>query len=266
MISADTSTRRVWTRSQTLLAPALALIALGIVWELAARYTDVPDFLLPAPSELIEFTRDNLGLMWDHSRATILASVLGFLIAVIFSIFLSILMVWSRAFEATVYPLVVMTQVIPKVAVAPLLIVYLGFGLSPKVFLAFLVAFFPLVVNTTLGLKSVRPELLHLLHSLKATRLQVLAKVRFQTALPYIVEGAKIAIAFAVIGAIVGEFISGNQGLGYLVNASTVSLITRQGFSALLVLTIVGVCLFEAVNLVGNWILPWYRRGGAVGS
>jgi NitT/TauT family transport system permease protein len=255
-----------WERLRLIVAPSAALVLLVAIWELAARFSDTPDFLLPAPSELLEFITANLGLLVSHARATITASVLGFLIAVGFSLVLSVLMVWSRTFEATVYPLVVITQVIPKVAVAPLLIVYLGFGLAPKIFLAFLVAFFPLVINTTLGLRAVSSELLQLLHSLKAGRVQILMRIRFPTALPYIVEGAKIAIAFAIIGAIVGEFLAGNRGLGYLVNASTVSLNTQQGFSALIVLTIVGVLLFEIVQVVGKWMLPWYRDGERAGG
>jgi NitT/TauT family transport system permease protein len=118
--------------------------------------------------------------------------------------------------EEATYPLIVFTQVIPKVAIAPLLIVYLGFGLEPKVFLAFLVCFFPIVINTTLGLKNVSPELLELLTSLRATKWQVLWKVRVHRAVPSFVEGAKIAITLAVIGAVVAEFVSGNRGLGYL--------------------------------------------------
>ena len=238
----------------------MTLAALVAFWEAYAKLSDIKEFLLPAPSELFAYIVDNWELFWEEAQFTVLASVLGFLITIGFSVVLSILIVWSRTFEATVYPIVIMTQVIPKVAVAPLLIVYLGFGLSPKVFLAFLVSFFPMVINTTLGLKSVDRELIELLGTLKATKLQVLLKVRLQTALPYMVEGAKIAIAFSIIGAIVGEFSSGSSGLGYLVNASTVSLNTVQGYSALVVLTAVGIILFELVNVLGKLLVPWHRR------
>jgi NitT/TauT family transport system permease protein len=150
--------------------------------------------------------------------------------------------------------------VIPKVAVAPLIIVYMGFGMEPKVFLAFLVSFFPIVINTALGLKSVDPELLELLVSLRATRWQILRKVRWYRALPHIVEGSKIAITLAVIGAIVGEFSAGSTGLGYLIASAASSVNTTLSFASLFVLIIVGIVLFEVIHVVGILITPWRRQ------
>lgn len=248
------------SRGATVTAPIVSLVGLVILWEVWARTSDTPSFLLPRASDVFSYIVDNRGLLWDHARSTITAAVLGFILALIFGISLSVAMVWSRMFEASVYPIVVMTQVIPKIAIAPLLVVYMGFGIAPKIFLAFLVSFFPIVINTTLGLKSVKPDLIYLLASLKATKGQVFRKVRIQNAMPYIVEGAKIASALAVIGAIVGEFMSGSSGLGYLINASTISLNTIQGFGSLVILVIVGVVLFEAVQFGGKLLTPWVTR------
>jgi NitT/TauT family transport system permease protein len=246
--------------NRAILTPALTLVGLIVVWEIIVDIGNVPRFLLPPPSAVVAETIERLDLLIRHAQATVYSTLIGFLMSVLFGIGLSSLIVWSRTFEDAVYPLVVMTQVIPKVAIAPLLIVYLGFGQEPKIFLAFLVAFFPMVINTTLGMKSVSVELLELLATLKADRWQVMTKVRFKRAMPYMVEGAKIAITLAVIGAIVGEFSAGGQGLGYLILSASSNLDTTLGFSALLVLIIVGVVLFEIIHLGGRLLMPWAPR------
>jgi len=243
--------------STTIIAPLVTLAALVLLWEGIARLGVVPRYILPAPSVILAYTIDNAGFLWVHAQATILATVLGFLLALAIGLFLATLMVWVRTFEAAVYPLIVITQVIPKVAVAPLLVIYMGFGLEPKIFLAFLVSFFPIVVNAVLGMKSVDREMVELLNTLGATQLQIFQKARFHNAMPYIVEGSKIAIAFSIIGAIVGEFISGSLGLGYVINSATVSLNTVQAFSGLFLLLIIGLALFEIVAVVGNRLIPW---------
>lgn len=247
--------------NRTTIAPVVALAVMIAFWEAIADTGQIPKYLLPAPLAVFAYTLGHLGLLLPHAWATLQSTLLGFVLSVLFGIGLSMLIVWSRTFEDAVYPLVVMTQVIPKVAIAPLLIVYLGFGQEPKVFLAFLVSFFPMVINTTLGMKSVSVELLDLLATLKATRWQVMQKVRFMRALPLIVEGAKIAITLAVIGAIVGEFTTGNVGLGYLIASASSTLDTVLGFSALLVLIVMGVVLFEAIHIGGQLLMPWASRG-----
>jgi NitT/TauT family transport system permease protein len=252
--------RRVLEVNRAVITPTLALIGLLILWEIVVRVFDIPRFLLPAPSAVLVETVERFDLLMRHAQATVYSTLIGFVLSVLFGIALSMLIVWSRTFEDAVYPLVVMTQVIPKVAIAPLLIVYLGFGQEPKIFLAFLVSFFPMVINTTLGMKSVSVELLELLATLKANRWQVMTKVRFRRAMPYMVEGAKIAITLAVIGAIVGEFSAGGTGLGYLILSASSNLDTTLGFSALFVLIVVGVILFEIIHVGGRLLMPWAPR------
>jgi len=244
-------------RSWRLAAPVLALVGVFALWEAWVRITDVPQFLLPAPSAIVAYTLANIGLFAKHALVTIWATLLGFLLSVVFGIALSVLIVWSKTFEDAVYPLVIMTQVVPKIALAPLLIIYLGFGIEPKIFLAFLISFFPMVINTTLGMKSVSVELLELLATLKATKWQILVKVRIFRAIPYMVEGAKIAITLAVVGTIVAEFTAGSSGLGYIIAASAANLQTVQGFSAIIILIIIGIVLFEAIHLGGRLLTPW---------
>ena len=247
--------------SRRVLAPALALLAVFVVWEVWVRASDVPQFLLPAPSAIVEYSIGHVGVLAPHAWATIWATLVGFGLSVTFGVAISIAIVWSRTFEDAVYPLVVMTQVIPKIALAPLLVIYLGFGVEPKIFLAFLISFFPMVINTTLGMKSVNVELLELLATLRATKWQILVKVRIFRAIPYMVEGAKIAITLAVIGTIVGEFTAGSSGLGYLIAASAANLQTVQGYSAIVLLILIGIILFEVIHIGGQRLTPWAPRG-----
>ena len=242
--------------------PAVALVGLIAVWEAAEQVFPIPQYLLPRPSHIAEFMVQNSGLLARHAEATLETTLIGFVLAVVFGVALAVLIVWSTPFERAVYPLLVLTQVIPKVAVAPLIVVYMGFGLEPKVFLAFLVSFFPMVINTALGLRSVDPELLQLLMTLRASRWQILRKVRWYRALPNVFEGAKIAVTLAIIGAIVGEFSAGNLGLGYLVASSASSVNTTLSFSALFALIVIGIVLFEAVHVIGILTTPWLRRQG----
>lgn len=251
---------RLLAANRAIITPIAALLALLVAWEFVVLVGDIPRFLLPAPSEVLAETFDRFDLLMRHAGSTLYSTVAGFLLSVVFGVTLSVLIVWSRTFEDAVYPLVVVTQVIPKVAIAPLLIVYLGFGQEPKIFLAFLISFFPMVINTTLGMKSVSVELLELLATLKASKWQIMRKVRFRGAMPYMVEGAKIAITLAVIGAIVGEFSAGGQGLGYLILSASSNLDTVLGFSALLVLIVMGLLLFEIIHIGGRLLMPWVPR------
>lgn len=256
----DNVLRAILRANRAVLTPALALVGILILWELVVVAFSIPRFLLPTPSAVLVHTFDRFDLLLFHAQETVVSTLIGFLLSVGFGIALSMLIVSSRIFEDAVYPLVVMTQVIPKVAIAPLMIVYLGFGQEPKIFLAFLVSFFPMVINTTLGMKSVNVELLELLATLKANRWQIMTKIRFKRAVPYMVEGAKIAITLAVIGAIVGEFSAGGRGLGYLILSSSSNLDTVLGFSALFVLIVVGVLLFEIIHIGGRFLMPWAPR------
>ncbi len=256
----DRSLAALLRRRTRPLLPVLGLLTGLLLWEAATDLFRLPQYLLPAPSRVILFTFERWELLAQHAQATIAATIGGLALAIIFGVLVSTAMVLMPLFEETTYPLFVATQVIPKVAIAPLAVVYLGYGLSSKSFIAFLVSFFPLVINTTLGLKSVDPDLLDLLKSLKASQRTVLLKVRVFTALPYFIEGTKIAVTLAIIGAVVGEFQAGNEGLGYLIAGALTQFNMVLSFSALLVLTVIGVILFKLVDVVGVALTPWMQR------
>ena len=229
-------------------APLVSLIGLVVLWELAVGALEIPRFLLPAPSSVVEYTVENFGLLLSFAMSTLIATLAGFALALLIGIAIAIAIVWSPTFEDATYPIIVVTQVMPKVAIAPLLVVYLGFEMAPKIFLAFLVSFFPVVINTTLGLKSVSLELHELLATLGARKWQVMVKVRLWRAIPYIVEGAKIAITLAVIGVIVAEFISSSEGLGFLILKSAALLRTDLILAAITVLCVIGLGCYGAVH------------------
>jgi NitT/TauT family transport system permease protein len=171
---------------------------------------------------------------------------------------LSVVMIHSRVMSEALYPLLVLSQVLPKVAVAPLLLLWLGYGMLPKVVIAFTIAFFPIVINGVSGLTNVDPEMLDLLRVLKASRWQVLVKIRIKNALPYFFDSLKIAITLAVIGAIVAEFLGGDTGLGYLIIVSNSTISTTMMFAALIVLSVLGMLLFALIMVVERLAIPWY--------
>ncbi len=243
---------------------AVSALAFLVAWEGIVRLGDIPEVLLPPPTSILAYLTSHFGLLWQHAVATTFETVAGFLVALVVGFVLAVAIVWSPRFEAAVNPFIVTAQVIPKVAVAPLVVVYLGLGFEPKIFLSFLVSFFPIVINTTLGLNSVRPELIELLATLKASRWQVLYKVQIFQAMPYVIAAAKVTITLAVIGAIVGEFVAARSGLGYLIATAASQLNTQLIFSAVIFLTVIGILLYQAINLAGHALTPWISRANAV--
>ena len=243
-----------------------AAVLFVVLWEAIVRLANIPEILVPTPSSVASYFVSHLDLLWRHTQITLLETLIGFALALVVGVGLSVAIVWSARFEAAIYPFIVVAQVIPKVALAPLVVVYLGLDLQPKIFLSFLVSFFPIVVNTVLGLKSVRPEMLELLATLKANRWQILFKVQLFQAVPYIIAAAQVTITLSIIGAIVGEFVAARSGLGYLIATASPQLNTQLTFSAVICLTIVGVVLFQAITLVGRLLMPWVPRRSVGGA
>lgn len=252
---------RVPSRRERTVIGALATILFLVGWEALVRIGRIPEVLLPPPTSIGAYLAGHMGLLLQHAWVTVFETVAGFLLALVVGLVLAVGIVWSPRFEAAVNPFIVTLQVVPKVAVAPLVVVYLGLGLEPKVFLSFLVSFFPIVINTTLGLTSGKVELDELLLTLRASRWQVLYKVQIFQALPYVIAASKVTITLAVIGAIVGEFVAARQGLGYLIASAAPQLNTQLIFSAVIVLTVIGIVLYQAINLLGHALTPWLSRG-----
>ena len=188
--------------------------------------------------------------------------------AVVIGVALSIAIVYSRFLEETLYTLLIALNSLPKVALAPLIIVWMGTGLAPKVVIALIIALFAIVIDTVLGLKSVDPEVLDLARSLKAPARKVFLKIRFPNALPHIFAGMKVAIALALVGAIVGEFVASDKGLGWVIVVAQGEFETKRMFSSILLLAIIGTVMFYAIDFLDRFLLPWHvsrRREGNAG-
>lgn len=240
-----------------ILKVGLTLVVLVVLWEIACRVFEVPSYLVPAPSAIASRLYEKRGLYLSHTWVTLYETLAGFALAVVIGVVAAALIVVIPAVRDVVMPLLLIAQLVPKVAIAPILLIWFGYGLLPKVLIAFLVAFFPIVVNVASGLAAVERELLDLGRSLEATRWQIFWKFRMPTALPELFSGMKIAITLAVIGAVIGEFVGGNLGLGYLILVANQDLDTPLAFAALLVLSVAGIVLYVLVELAERLLIPW---------
>lgn len=253
----DTDENRRTSIVAAILGPAFTLLALIGAWEGLARWSGVPSWLLPSPSQIEMSMVEWRGELAWHSLVTLYEIFVGFALSVVVSVPLAVAVVYSRFLQNTIYPILLALQSMPKVAIAPLLVLWMGFGALPKIIVIFLVCFFPIVVATASGLSAVPPPLLDLIRSLSASSYQTFVKIRFPTAIPHIFVGLKIAITFAVIGAVIGEFVSSDQGLGYLILISTSQSRTPLAFGALLILTVMSIALYYAVEFVERRVAPW---------
>lgn len=238
-------------------APLGTLAVLFVAWELVVNGFKVPEYLIPAPSGIARALLAEWRYLAFHTWITLYEILWGFALAGGIGIPLAMLIVYSPAFERSVYPLLVASQSIPKIAIAPLLIFWAGLGVFPKILVAFAISFFPIVIDTVIGLRSVEPEMLHLARSMGAGERKIFLKIRVPSALPNIFAGLKVAVTLAVVGAIVGEFIQADQGLGYALQQATAVLNTRLGFAAIFILAAIGMVLFTAIELIERWLTPW---------
>lgn len=240
------------------IAAATSFVLAVSVWEWAARAGWVAEYVVPAPSVIVRQMVEMHRLLLFHTYMTAVEIVLGFLLAVVGGIGIAMAMVYLRAVEQVVYPWIVVSQVIPKVAVGPLLLMWLGFGLFPKVVIAFLVAFFPVLVGAMVGFRSVEQEPLFLLRSMGARPWRIFWNVQVPTALPNILAGMKVAITLAVVGAIVGEFIGANVGLGYLLMFANGAINTKLLFAALVMISLLATLAYWLVALLERLLIPWH--------
>ena len=247
------------------------IVVLGgflLIWEAWVRLAGVPTYFLPAPSAIfIEIVQDPLWYA-RHSAYTVGACLLGFFMALAVGILAAIGIVYSKVLENTLYTFLVSLNSIPKIALAPLFIIWMGTNLSSKVAISMLIALFAIVIDTVLGLRSVDPDVLDMTKSMRASPLQVLWKIRFPTALPAMFAGMKVAVSLALVGAIAGEFVASNVGLGYVILTAQGMMQTTRVFAAIVLLGVLGTALFYLIALVERLVVPWHvsQRGGAGGA
>lgn len=243
-----------WVR---ILAPLLLLLLLLGAWELSVHWFDVKPFILPAPSQVLITFIDNFPMLMWHGAVTFSEIMLGLLLGGLGGILLAILVFYSPVMDKALYPLIIGSQMIPVFAIAPILIVWMGYGLWPKVTVAALICFFPLVVNVSDGLREPTEEAVDLFRSMGATRRQIFRKLRLPASLPTLFSGLKVSATLAVVGATIGEWVGSHQGLGYLMLQSNARLRMSLVFAAILMLAILGLFLFGAIRIIERRVVHW---------
>jgi NitT/TauT family transport system permease protein len=237
----------------------LFIAGLLALWEAAVRILEIPAFLLPAPSSVFMalYRGAVSGLYEEHITVTLAETVMGFVVGSVGGLLLGTAVALSRRFDYFIYPIIVMFQAMPKVALAPLIIIWFGLGITSKVVNAALVCFFPLMINTIVGLRSADEDRVALMRSLAATPLQIFWMLRVPNALPYIFAGLEIAMIFALIGAIVGEFVGAQSGLGMLIQSMNFTMDVAGQFSILLILSVIGLALNAGIAAIRRRVLFW---------
>ncbi len=248
----------------------LALVAVLVAaWWAVTSSELVAPYILPSPGDTWSTMVDNASYLAGHTWVTTYETIAGFLIASVIGVAIAVVMIYSSSIEKTMYPLILFAQVIPKIAIAPLFVVWLGFGASPKILVAVLMAFFPIAIASMAGLRSVDPEILELTSTMGASKWKTFMKVRFPASLPQLMSGLKIAATLAVTGAVVGEFVGANEGLGYVILQANGNIDTAMLFAALIIMSLLGIILFLVIEIAEKFLIPWHasrRSTASVGA
>lgn len=255
MFARGSRARRI---AAAVLPPVLfAIVVLG-AWQLYVVLGDIKESTLPPPTDIAKSLWENRSMLIDNAWVTIKEILLGFLAAIALGVGLAVLIRSSRKVERAIYPWLVVSQMVPIPAIAPLLVIWTGFDMRPKVIVIMLVSFFPIAVNTIDGLRAAEPELLNLLKTLKANSWQRFRKAQLPAALPFMFSGLKVAAALSVIGAVFAEWVGASEGLGYLVLVLNNQTATTEMFAVIFTLALIGILLFLFVTLLERLLLPWY--------
>jgi NitT/TauT family transport system permease protein len=244
------------------LAPWLATAALFIVWEAACRIFKIPVFFLPPPSLVFKAVIDYWPALYKHSLFTLSSTLVGFAMAVGFGLLLGLAVGWSRAVYAGVYPLMIGFNAIPKVAVVPILVLWFGIGFIPAVLTAFLISFFPIVVNVATGLATIEPELEDVLKALGASKHDIMRKVGIPRSLPYFFGSLKVAITLAFVGAVISESVASNVGIGNLMLQAQAQFQVPLIFAGLLALAVEGIVMYALMAMLEARMTGWAQRSG----
>ncbi|WP_163269518.1 ABC transporter permease [Chelativorans alearense] len=240
------------------LLPATTFILLLLVWEASCRLFEIPTFVLPAPSRILGGFDSIAVTRWvDHVWATLRVALIGYIASIAIALPIAVLLARSEIMSRAIYPILVVVQSTPVVAVAPIIIVALGSGDLPRVVITCLITFFPLVVSTTTGLMATPPELIELSRSLRAPVIREITQIRFPYAVPYIFSALRISVTLAVIGAVVAEFVAAEKGIGYFIQFSTSMFQVQQAWAGLVVLVLLSLILFQIVTLAQRIWFPW---------
>lgn len=239
----------------------LFLVSLGsmtLLWQLVVTLFDIPEYTLPSPLAIALGIRENFGLLVEHSQVTLIEIIVAFGLAVAIGFPIAAALAFSRVLDRLLYPVLIAGQNVPKVAIAPIMVLWFGFGFKSNVAIAASIAIFPIIINSALGLKSIEPDMVRLGRAMGGSAFRLMWRIRLPNAMPSVFAGLKLGMTFAVIGAIVGEFISGSSGLGYLIQVATGQLRTVLAFSSIVVLSALGIGLYYLVEAFERVTIRWH--------
>jgi NitT/TauT family transport system permease protein len=250
------SALRAWLRKRG--GAIVAFVALFVAWEFAVRVTGIKEYLLPPPSRVYTEFVKRFDPVMASAWVTTREIVAGYLLAVVVSVPLALWIAYSRFMENAIYPVIVFLQIIPKIAVAPLFIIWFGFGFAPKLLVVFLLSFFPIVVSSIAGFKSVDPDIMDFARTTGASQWKMFVMIRLPQALPQIFTGLKVGAALAATAAVVAEFVASDKGLGYLLLQYNGNLDTPMVFATIILLSIIGLAVYYVVELIERFTIPWH--------
>jgi putative hydroxymethylpyrimidine transport system permease protein len=252
--------RRLRSASRKYASAVVLTVTLLVAWELIVRLGHVPEYLLPAPSQILADLKTDWVILWPALWVTLREVLIGFVIATVAGVGLAVLLHLYGPLRRAMYPILIGSQTIPIVVLAPILVILLGYGILPKLVIVALICFFPIVVNGLDGLRAVDDDFIRMMYTLDATRWGIFRRVEFPGALPSFFSGMRIAATFASIGAVFGEWSGSNAGLGYVMLEATPNLLTSRIFAAILMLTVISLVLFGLVSLLERIAIPWAPR------
>jgi NitT/TauT family transport system permease protein len=244
------------------LAPWLYTIAMLVIWELSVHLFRIPEFFLPPPTTVARAIYDYWPAIYRNSLITLWSTVVGFALAVVFGLLLGLVVGWSRSIYAGLYPLMIGFNAIPKVAVVPILVLWFGIGFIPAVLTAFLISFFPIVVNVATGLATIEPEMEDVLKALGASKLDIMRKVGIPRSLPYFFGSLKVAITLAFVGTVVSESVASNNGIGNLMLQAQAQFLVPLIFAGLVALAVLGIVMYWLMAVLERRMTGWAHRSG----
>ncbi len=245
-------------------AKLLTIFGFLFIWQLVVMVLGIKEFILPTPITTFSYLFvPQLASQYDwltHIYTTLIEVLIGFAVTSFVGILVAVVMTWSRVLKQLIMPIITLFNSLPKIALAPLFLLWFGYGILPNVLIAFLISFFPIVINTIAGLNAVEEDLLDLVRYLHASKWQVFVKIRLPNSLPYIFSGFKISATLCVVGVIVGEFIASTQGLGFLLKSAQGLMDTPPMFASLILISILGLSFFGFITLLERWVMPWQQN------
>ncbi|RCW69818.1 ABC transporter permease [Saliterribacillus persicus] len=265
MISTKDRQMKSWKIPKSFWA-AVTLIGLVVMWELLTVVLAIPAYILPTPTDIGVRLFQETSMLWGHTWTTLTEVLLGFGLSLAIGIPIAITIVYSKYLANSIYPIIIGIQCLPMVSIAPILVIWFGYGLITKVILACLISFFPVVINAVNGFNSLDKEMHDLGRSLGISERKIFFYFRLPNALPHLFAGFKVGITLAVVGAIVGEFVASERGLGYLQLTANARLDTELVFVTIVVLAILGISLFLVVHVLERILMPWYHANKAGGG